>query len=250
MRTLLKCVLPIVLAAALTGCATSGKVKPAETASQQDTRINEMLEQVDRNAAAIRENNDGMAEMSRRLADIENKLNTIMTDNNATVQEIKENLAFMNDQILRLDNSMRTTRTPVSRPPAASVFKPGGFDASTAYKGALDEYYSRRYESAISGFTELLTVAPNHSLADNAQYWIGESYYAIGNYTKALESFHKVFDFPKSNKLSDAHYKIGKTHLQLGNTDGAKEELRAVVQNYPGTSAAKYAAQELSKLGE
>jgi tol-pal system protein YbgF len=155
----------------------------------------------------------------------------------------------MNDQILRLDSSIRTKR-PAPRPEAASVFKPGGFDVKASYNGALDEYYARRYESALNSFTELLTVAPTHTLADNAQYWIGECYYGMGNYQKALEAFLKVFDFPKSNKLADAHLKVGLTYVRMGNTDSAKEELKAVFQNYPGTDAATIAAQQLKKLGE
>jgi len=249
LRTVWKCVLPIFIAALVFGCASSGKQTPVDPVEQQNKRINEILEQVDRNAATIRESKTELTEITQRLADLEGKINTNLTDQNASVQEIKENLAFMNDQILRLDNSIRTKR-PAPRPKAANVFKPGGFDTNSSYKGALDEYYSRRYESAISGFNEILTVAPNNSLADNAQYWIGECYYAIGNFSKALEAFHKVFDFPKSNKLSDAHFKIGLTQLKLGNTSAAKEEFTAVVQNYPGTSAAKFATQQLSKLGE
>ena len=144
---------------------------------------------------------------------------------------------------------MRSKR-PAPRPAAASAFKPGGFDITASYKGALSEYNSRQYESAIRGFTEVLTVAPQSDLADNAQYWIGECYYGMGNDEKALEAFYKVLDYPESNKLSDSHYKIGKTYLRMGNTESAKEELEAVVQNYPGTSAANFAAGDLKKMGE
>ena len=136
------------------------------------------------------------------------------------------------------------------RPAAANVFKPDGFDITASYKGALNEYNSKQYESAIRGFTEVLTVAPQSDLADNAQYWIGECYYGMGNDEKALEAFYKVMNYPESNKISDSHYKIGKTHLRMGNTDSAEKELKAVVQNYPGTSAAKFATRDLEKLGE
>lgn len=250
MKTLWKCVIPILIAASASGCSSSGKVPPVDIAKEQNTRINGILEQVDKNAAAVRDTQNELAQISQRLADLENKINMNLTDQNASVQEIKENLAFMNDQILRLDSSMRTKKPAPMPAEPASVFKPGGFDINSAYKGALDEYYSRRYESAISGFTEILTITPTNSLADNAQYWIGESYYAIGNYTRALEAFQKVLDFPKSNKLPDSHFKIGITYLKLNNIDAAREELRAVVQNYPGTSAATFAGQQLKKLGE
>ncbi|MBT4482990.1 MAG: tetratricopeptide repeat protein, partial [Candidatus Latescibacteria bacterium] len=227
MRPLWKCIIPVLILTVSSGCASSGKKAPVSAEEQQQKRMAVILEQVDHNAATILENKTELTEISRRLNDLENKTNTTMTDNNATIQEIRENQTFMNDQIVRLDSSIRTKRPSASRPGAASAFKPGGFDVNASYKGARDEYYSRRYESAISGFTELLTVAPNNDLADNAQYWIGECYYAIGNFEKALDAFEKVFNFPDSNKLSDAQIKLGLTYLKLGNTNNALEEFRA-----------------------
>lgn len=243
-------VIPVLIALVATGCAASAKKTPPSATDLQNQRIGALSEQVDRTAASVRDTQNQINDLARRLSELENKINTTTADQTASVQEIKDTIAFMNDQILRLDSSMRAPRAVTPRPAAPSAFKPGGFDASVSYKGALDEYYARRYESAITGFTELLTVAPNHDLADNAQYWIGECYFSMNSYSKALEAFTKVFDFPKSNKLADAHYKVAMTQLKLGNTDAAKQEFRAVTQNYPGTSAAQYSAENLSKLGE
>jgi len=250
MKTLRKCVLLMLIVVIGSGCASSKKITPVgNLEKKQNQRVNEILENVDNNTAKIRESQNELSEIAGRLSNLENKLNTALTDNNATAQEIKENLAFMNDQILRIDKTISSKR-PVPRPKAASVFKPGGFDVGASYKGALEEYYSKRYESAISGFTEVLTVTPQNPLADNAQYWIGECYYGMGNYERALDAFYKVLDFTESNKLSDTNYKIGKTYLMMENTDSAKEQFEAVIQNYPGTSASNYAAQELKKMGE
>lgn len=251
MSNLWKVVAPLLIVALGSGCGAPGKklTKLDSTVKRQQTNLRTTVEQVEQNAAVNRENKNELAEIQRRLTAIENRINASLTGESAEVQEMKENLAFINDQILRLDNSIRTRR-PAPRPQAASVFKPGGFNVKNSYETALAEYEARRYESAISGFTEVLTVAATSSYADNAQYWIGESYYGMGNLTKALDAFTKVFDYPKSNKLADAHFKVGLTYIKLKNTDSAKQELRAVVQNYPGTNAAEHARTELGKLGE
>ena len=241
MRTI---VAPVLIAGLGAGCAAN-KQALQQGESAQQRRTNEIMEQVDRNAASLRNTNAELSAIAQRLNELETRIETALADQTADVQEIKENLSFMNDQIRRLDNSLQTRPPAVSRPGAAEVFRPGGFDIEAAYKGALNEYYAKRYETAVAGFTEILTVAPASALADNAQYWIGESYYGMNNYSKALEAFQKVFDFPKSNKLADSHYKIGLCHEKLGNTDAAGEEFRAVVQQYPGTSAASLASQKL-----
>jgi len=253
MNVLWKISIPLLIVSLGSGCGASGKklTELDDSFQKQQKNLKETIEQVDRNASEIRNANTALEDIQKRLTEIENKINSSLTSESSQVQEMKENLAFLNDQVLRIDNSLRTSR-PVAapKPKAASAFKPEGFQVNPAYEAARAEYEARRYESAISGFNEVLTVAPNSSLADNAQYWIGECYYSMGNYDKALEAFNKVFNYPDSNKLSDAHYKVAKTYLKMGKTDAAKEEFKTVTQNYPGTSAAEYARSELSKLGE
>ena len=250
MKPMSKCVILIMIVAIGSGCAASAKkTVPANALEQQTQIIDELRKRLDKNEAALHESDNQFNGVNQKLTDFEHQLDTKLTDQMAVIQEIKENIAFINDQILRLDSSIQGQR-PAPRPQAASVFKPGGFDVNAAYNGARSEYEARRYESAISGFTEILTVAPNNDLADNAQYWIGECYYSMGQFDKALEAFHKVFNFPESNKLSDAHVKIGLTYLKMDNINSATQELRSVVKSYPGTSAAEIAARELKKLGE
>ncbi|MCQ2741653.1 MAG: hypothetical protein MJ210_06045, partial [Alphaproteobacteria bacterium] len=49
--------------------------------------------------------------------------------------------------------------------------------AETIYQEALDSYNAKKYDDAIGRFTSLLTKHPEHKLAGNAQFWLGESYY-------------------------------------------------------------------------
>lgn len=243
--------IPVLVVFLAYGCASSGK-KLTEldlSVKGHEKVIKQTMDRVDANASLIKGNNNAIVEMQKKLAELESKINKTSASENSGVQEMKENIAFLNDQVLRLDNSIRTNR-PVPRPQAVSAFKPGGFDIKTSYEAARAEYEARRYESAISGFTEVLTVAPDNSLADNAQYWIGECYYSLGNYEKALDAFNKVFSYPESNKLADSHLKVANTYLKMGNKDASRDEFKAVIQNYPGTTAAEYAKMELGKLGE
>ncbi|MFC1552757.1 tol-pal system protein YbgF, partial [Candidatus Latescibacterota bacterium] len=186
---------------------------------------------------------------NQRITDIENRLATSQTDDSASTQEIKETLVFLSDQLSRLDKSVQTQR-PRSISRGVTAFKPGGFNDNSSYNEALAHYKAKRYDEAISGFTELLTVASTSQLADNAQYWIGECYDATGKYTQAIEAFNKVFDYPKSNKLPDAHVKIGLIYAKMKNNAQAREELQAVIDNYPGTNAASVAASKIKTLGD
>ena len=251
MKSLWKACIPVLILTVASGCSMGGKklTDLDKAVNNQQKSIKSAIERIDNNSLLIQGNNNALVEIERRLAALEAKIGDSLFQESTGFQEMKENISFLNDQVLRLDNSVRTNR-PSPRPKPAAAFKPGGFDVKTSYETARAEYEARKYESAISGFMEVLTVAPNSSYADNAYYWIGESYYSLGNFAKALDAFNKVFDYPKSNKLADSHFKVAKTYLRMGSNDAAKKEFTTVIQNYPGTPAEKYSRTELEKLGE
>ena len=251
MRKMVYVIVPLLIGALGAGCGSTGKrVQELERKQQQQqTYLQEIASRIDNMAAQNRENAAELTAIRSALDEMESRSIDALGSNSPAIQEIRENIDFLNDQVVRLDSAIRSAR-PAALPKAASAFKPGGFEIKDSYDKARADYEARRFESAISGFTEVLTVAPQSSLADNAQYWIGESYYSMGDYENAVKAFTKVFNFPESNKIADAHFKIGKSYLLMDRKDPAKDEFRAVVQNHPGTDAARYASQELSKLGE
>jgi len=249
MRNLIKLALLFLIIISFMGCSL-GKVSTLEKASQQQQNyLKELMGMVDRNSAKFKETESELEQIDQRLSDLENSIAVTQTEKNVEMQEIKENISFVSDQLSRIDKSIQTRR-PRSIPKGTSAFKPGGFNVSTSYSAALDDYKAKRYEAAVSGFKEVLTVSPKSTLADNAQYWIGECYDAMGNYEQALNAFNNVFDYPESNKHPDAQVKIGVIYVKLGKTDLAKEEFKAVIDNFPGTNAASIATSQLGKLGE
>ena len=68
------------------------------------------------------------------------------------------------------------------------------------YQTALRAYRLKKYKDSIQQFESLLSTNTKHNLSDNAQYWIGESYYGLGDFQRAIASFEKVFTFSNSNK--------------------------------------------------
>jgi tol-pal system protein YbgF len=98
-------------------------------------------------------------------------------------------------------------------------------------------------------FRSFIQQYPNHALAPNAWYWLGESYYATTNYPVALESFQQLLSqFPQSDKAPDALLKVGYSQLELKQTAAAKATLAQVASKYPGTKAASLAQERLQRL--
>ncbi len=91
---------------------------------------------------------------------------------------------------------------------------------------------------------------PQHPLASNSQYWIGEVYYRQRDFRQALVEFQKLVDgYPQSAQVPEALLKLGLCHRALKDTAAARESFERVVKGYPGTNAASQARTLLSQLG-
>lgn len=102
------------------------------------------------------------------------------------------------------------------------------------YDQALVDCRSGWYDQAIEGFQEVLEHSSAHDLKDNAQYWLGECYYAQKEYKKALDEFQKVKkNFPAGNKVFDADIKIAYTYYKLDSAELARIKLSQISRDWP-----------------
>jgi len=83
---------------------------------------------------------------------------------------------------------------------------------------------------------------PDHPLAINAAYWIGEAYYAEKNYEKAILQFEDVIQkYGEHPKVAAALLKQGLAFEALGDRDSARLLLERTVERFPETQEANKA---------
>ncbi|HEX6995341.1 MAG TPA: tol-pal system protein YbgF [Gammaproteobacteria bacterium] len=117
------------------------------------------------------------------------------------------------------------------------------------YQRAFELLEARRYGDAAQALRRFLEAFPDSALADNAQYWLAETYYVQRDFATALPEFQKVLDlYPQSDKLADSLLKVGYCNYELGRLDAARTALQQVMRNYPGTTAAELATSRLEAL--
>ena len=117
------------------------------------------------------------------------------------------------------------------------------------YQSAFDLLRTGDYEEAASAYEQFLAVFPSSPLADNAQYWLAETYYVQRQYMSALPAFQLVVDdYPGSSKLPDALLKIGFCNYELQQWDAARDSLERVIREFPATTAARLATQRLERI--
>jgi tol-pal system protein YbgF len=118
-----------------------------------------------------------------------------------------------------------------------------------AYQTAFNLLKDGQYDRAIPAFQKFLVTYPESSLADNAQYWLGEAYYVNKAYPEAEAAFQRVVEkYPQSRKLGDALLKIGFCRYETKQFQSAREVLGQVVTRFPDTPAARLAQQRLDKM--
>lgn len=143
------------------------------------------------------------------------------------------------DKILAIKNGTTTPApTPAGKETDQQIYQRGA--------EALD---GKRYADARVIWGELLTKFPKSEYADNARYWMGESYYAEKDYASAILEFDKVVrDYPGGDKVPAALLKQGLAFLEIGEKEGGVATLQDLVKKYPKSEEAKKAKDRLQKL--
>ena len=170
------------------------------------------------------------------------KLEQKLSDKDAEINDLKFNVAAKDEEIGKIESGA-TSKYDMS---SGNANLTGNYRKD--YQLALQFYKNRNYKHAIQMFEELLAINSSHFLSDNCRYWIGESYYGLGNYNQAIIEFTKVFSFGKSNKIDDAQLKLGLCYWKLGDSDRAKQEFERLVSDYPDSEYVGKAQEFFSRL--
>lgn len=121
--------------------------------------------------------------------------------------------------------------------------------ARAVYQNAFKLLKQSLYEQAIKAFRDYLAAYPDSEFADNAQYWLGETFYVTRDFEQAIAEYGQVVKkFPESQKITDALLKIGYSYHELGRLDEAKLQLEYLKARFPGTTAARLAEDRLKKI--
>jgi tol-pal system protein YbgF len=144
-------------------------------------------------------------------------------------------------------------RPPMTRPPGAATIapppQPQRAGEREAYDNGLAVLREGRYAEAAQAFNQFLVDYPGSSYADNASYWLGETYYVTRDFDQALAAFNGlVQQYPNSPKAADSRLKTGYIYYEKKAWKQARQSLQAVVSDYPGSTAARLATDRLKKM--
>jgi len=148
------------------------------------------------------------------------------------------------------------TPVPVAPAPAATVPAVTATTPSTkladladAYRNALMLFGRGKHADSRAAFERVYESDPNGELADNALYWIGETYFAAGDYSNAMRYYSRVTkEFADQNKAPDAMFKMALTYVKTGDLAMARRTFEETITKYPYSTPAASAKYELKRI--
>lgn len=189
--------------------------------------------------------NQGLLEMSRQIDALTEELRRLRGEFDQLQHELERARAQQRDQYLDLDTRLRAAETALTA--AQATTSPDSPEA--AYQAAFNLLKDGRYDEAETALREFVAQHPQHELAANAVYWLGEAHYVQRDYPAALAAFESVLrDYPGARKTPDALLKAGYCQHELKRIGPARASLTRVVDEFPDTQAAADARERLQRL--
>jgi tol-pal system protein YbgF len=137
---------------------------------------------------------------------------------------------------------------PAPSPARVSAAVAGAQLAET-YRNAIMLYGRNRMADSRAVFQKVFDADPHGELADNALFWIGETYYAAGQFADAMRFYTRVTrEFSDQNKAPDAMFKLALSYERTSDLGLARKTFEEVISRYPYSTSAASAKTELKRI--
>ena len=175
-----------------------------------------------------------ITQLEDQIKEIKNRLNTLEGQPGETKKRVEEP---------KKDSSQQQA----SQPPKPTEPK----DKVSLYEAAYDAFKDKKYKEARENFEAFMKEFPQDELTDNAQFWIGETYYGEKDFEGAILAYEAVLKkYPKSEKVPAALLKQGLSFIEIGDKKTGKTIFDKLIELYPEsreTGLAKKKIEEMDK---
>lgn len=225
----------------LAGCMAS-TVKPEDPVYAKLAQVEERLGHIERVV-----NNQSLLELAQRLDETRAEVDALRGELERIQHEADKGRE--RDKAITADLDERLRAVEAGAGAAAAQAAVGSDGDQVAYDAAFELLKQARYDQARENFTAFLKKFPDSTLRDNAQFWLGETWYVSKGFKQALVEFQKVIkDYPDSNKLADAWLRVGYCNAELEQTEAARKAFATVTEQFPESDAAKRALARLKQM--
>ena len=128
---------------------------------------------------------------SKELAQLRIDLYTKSEEMSEKIEMLNTRLGESESQLTQINERLGKGKKANDDSEEASSVSP---EARMVYESAYLNYVKGNYNESIDGFKSYMKIAPESALSDNALYWIGECYYAMGKRQDAVNTFNELIN--------------------------------------------------------
>jgi tol-pal system protein YbgF len=202
-------------------------------------------------------------ELSKKVDELSLVVSKNKADSQVEIDQLQKKISELSESLLatrqaldkidrKLDHLLENNPQPAPAQPVTEVpvsppeVPKGVLNYKQLYQAAVEQFQKKNYDAARSQFEAFLKVYPKTDLSDNAQFWLGECYYAQGNYQRAILEYDAVRkNYPSGNKVPAASWKIALAFDRLGNREVAHSFLKELIEKFPQSPEAEMARKKL-----
>ena len=221
-----------------------------DTLREEMAEVRGLAEEKQYNIVRVKENTEFLASsiqsMDERLKTIEEALKKDRAEEPA-IDKLSTELEELRTAVKELEEKLQNI---AAKGVPAAKKEPEKPNPGELYMEGLNLVREKKdYDEGLKVLRQFLSLYPNHRLSDNAQYWIGEIYYARGDWEGAIVEFNKVIkNYPKGDKVPAALLKQAYSFEKLGAIKEAKILLKKIIDEHPDSQESELAKKHLKKL--
>lgn len=262
--------------ASLSGCASQSALD--STRNDMDS-LRSRLYTVEKNIGGIRsESKEGIGTIEKNLKSDVDAVRKLAADIQATIDSTKTEMQAMNGKLDDMGIALKKPTEDLTRyredadkriisledriiklqtafdeltKKFGDFSKPKETPATpdSTYLKGLDTFKSGDMPAAREIFTAFLEKYPQHDLAANAHYWIGETHYSEKSYEPAILSFQEVIkNYPQKEKVPAAMLKQAMAFNAINDSKSAKYVLKKLIESFPKNDEAAKAKELLKEI--
>jgi len=223
------------------GCvATQGDVSSVYA---RQTRLEAKVERLSNQVEAV-----GQKETSATGTDV--GLQEKVYQLEASINELNQAYSKLESKVNQL--SLGSTPPPVTETGSQTQIPSETASVNTEeviFNEAYTDLSDGKYDDSRTKFKEYLSKYPKSGKANDASYWIAESYYREGQFEESILEYQRFIDtYPKDERVPLAYLKQGLSLVEIGKKEEAKLFFQTLIDKYPNSDEAKTAKEKISEL--
>lgn len=226
---------------------------PALWAKSADERISELENRVNSIQQTYLTNNADIARAISRSETVQAEFDSVKgaVETNSHLleaqrQELQKLIRELEHRIQAIEDRMLIFQTQINQ--AVGKVNPAAAEEGKIYQSGLDKAERGEYLNAAADFQTFLKKFPKSTFAPTAQYWVGECFYSMKDYKRAIKEYQIYIQTnPRHDKVASAILKQGNSFYELGLVEESKPFYEKVVKEYPSSTEASQAKARLQR---